>query len=96
VSIRQQQLGDDHPAVAQSLHNLAGLYQSQGRYAEAEPLYLQTLAILMEKLGADHPNTQTGWQNFVYLLQQAVQAGRTAELSAHRTTQGLLQQLLTA
>ena len=32
-------LGPDHPDVAHSLNNLAGLYQKTGRYAEAEPLY---------------------------------------------------------
>jgi hypothetical protein len=40
----------------------------------------------------DDASTKLGWQNFVYLLQQAVQAGRTAELSAHPLTQALLQQ----
>ena len=38
--MRQQLLGDNHPHVALSLNNLAGLYRSQGRYTEAEPLYL--------------------------------------------------------
>ena len=28
-----------HPAVADSLNNIAGLYQDLGRYADAEPLY---------------------------------------------------------
>ena len=31
--------------VGSSLNNLAGLYASQGRYAEAEPLYKRSLAI---------------------------------------------------
>jgi hypothetical protein len=31
-------LGPDHPDVAISLNNLASLYESQGQYAEAEPL----------------------------------------------------------
>jgi len=32
-------LGPDHPDVATSINNLAELYDNQGRYAEAEPLY---------------------------------------------------------
>ncbi len=36
--IREKALGPDHPDVGTSLNNLAVLYESQGRYAEAEPL----------------------------------------------------------
>ena len=34
-----------HPAVGAALNNLALLYQAQGRYPEAEPLYKRSLAI---------------------------------------------------
>ncbi len=37
--------GDNYPNVTENLNNLAKLYQSQGRYAEAEPLYQQALDI---------------------------------------------------
>ena len=50
-------LADNHPDVANSLNNLAGLYKSQGRYTEAEPLYLQALAIAEQALGENHPTT---------------------------------------
>ena len=50
-------LGDNHPHVALSLNNLAKLYYYQGRYKEAEPLYLQALAIAEQALGENHPNT---------------------------------------
>jgi len=93
LAIREQQLGADHPDTAISLNNLAGLYQAMGRYAAAEPLYLRTLAILVQSLGETHPNTQTAWGNFCYLMQQAVQSGRAGELSAHPTTQAVLQQV---
>jgi hypothetical protein len=33
----------DHPDIAWSLSNLAGLYDSQGRYGEAEPMYVEAL-----------------------------------------------------
>jgi hypothetical protein len=37
--------GPDHPVVADSLNNLANLYEDQARYADAEPLFKQSLAI---------------------------------------------------
>jgi tetratricopeptide (TPR) repeat protein len=92
LAIREQQLGTTHPDVATSLNNLASLYKLQGRYSKAEPLYLQTLAILMN-LSENHPHTQTAWDNFWYLVQQAVEAGQTAQLSDHPLTQYLLQQI---
>ena len=42
--------------MAHSLNNLAGLYQSMGRYAEAEPLCQRSLAIREKQLGRDHPD----------------------------------------
>jgi Tetratricopeptide repeat len=39
LAIREEQLGANHPSTATSLNNLAGLYESTGRYSEAEPLY---------------------------------------------------------
>ena len=45
LAIVEKALGPDHPDVAASLNNLAVLYQHQGRYADAEPLYKRSLAI---------------------------------------------------
>nr|WP_258169799.1 tetratricopeptide repeat protein [Nostoc sp. 'Peltigera membranacea cyanobiont' N6] len=39
----------------------------QGRYSEAEPLYMQALDILEPRLGANHPNTVTVRGNLAYL-----------------------------
>ncbi|MGB5771821.1 MAG: tetratricopeptide repeat protein, partial [Crocosphaera sp.] len=38
LKVVQKRLGNNHPDVATSLNNLAGLYYSQGRYSDAEPL----------------------------------------------------------
>ncbi|MFM8922532.1 MAG: tetratricopeptide repeat protein, partial [Microcystis panniformis] len=43
--------GKEHPAVATSLNNLANLYCAQGKYAEAEPLFLRSLEICEKQLG---------------------------------------------
>jgi tetratricopeptide (TPR) repeat protein len=38
---------------------LAGVYDSQGRYGEAEPLYREALQTSREVLGNRHPQTLT-------------------------------------
>jgi CHAT domain-containing protein/Tfp pilus assembly protein PilF len=57
--------------VAGSLNGLANVYQSQGRYADAEGLYQRALAIKEKALGANHPNVATTLNNLanVYQLQ---------------------------
>jgi tetratricopeptide (TPR) repeat protein len=67
LTIREQQLGIDHPDVATSLNNLAELCYWQGRYAEAEPLYTQSLMIREQQLGIDHPDVATSLNNLAAL-----------------------------
>jgi hypothetical protein len=57
--------------VAQSQNNLAGLYDKQGRYADAEPLYKRALAVFEKSLGPDHPNVALTLNNLavVYDIQ---------------------------
>src|ERR1700676_1056908 len=45
IELQQKAVGDDIPAVAISLNNLAVFYQDQSKYPEAEQAYLQALAI---------------------------------------------------
>ena len=52
------------------------LYRSQGRYAEAEPLYQRSLAIREKALGPDHPDVGTSLNNLAVLYQSQ---GRYAE-----------------
>jgi tetratricopeptide (TPR) repeat protein len=59
----EKALGKDHPDMATSLNNLAILYDDQGKYAEAEPLLLRSLAIMEKALGKDHPNVATSLNN---------------------------------
>ena len=63
LALRQRLLGNDHPDVATSLNNLAGLYGAQGRYSEAEPLYQEALALRQRLLGNDHPYVATSLFN---------------------------------
>ena len=69
LAIGEKALGPDHPDVAGSLNNLAGLYYKQGHYADAEPLFKRSLAITEKALGPDHPdvaNSLNSLANFYY------------------------------
>jgi len=55
--------------VARDLNNLAGLLQATNRLAEAEPLMRPGLAIFVQSLGTEHPNTNIVGNNFIVLLQ---------------------------
>ncbi|MDD3562294.1 MAG: tetratricopeptide repeat protein [Candidatus Cloacimonetes bacterium] len=69
LQIRESVLGAEHPDTADSLHNLANLYQAQGQYAKAEPLYLQALQIREQVLGREHPDTATTLNNLAVFYQ---------------------------
>ncbi len=45
LATARQQLGDNHPGVAERLYHLATVYFMQSRYADAEPLLVEALAI---------------------------------------------------
>ncbi|HLG77550.1 MAG TPA: tetratricopeptide repeat protein, partial [Ktedonobacteraceae bacterium] len=47
--------------------NLAALYYQQGKYEEAEPLYLRALAICEQVLGSEHPDTAMSLNNLAAL-----------------------------
>jgi len=53
--------------LSSSLSYLAALYQSQGRYSEAEPLYLQALEIDRRSLPEDHPSLAIHLNNLAEL-----------------------------
>jgi tetratricopeptide (TPR) repeat protein len=54
-------------ALATSLNNLASLYYSQGKYSEAEPLYLDALEMRKRLFTGDHPNVATSLNNLASL-----------------------------
>jgi tetratricopeptide (TPR) repeat protein len=80
LAIREQQLGPDHLVVATSLNNLAGLYDSQGRYGEAEPLYRRSLVIREHQLGAEHPAVATSLNNLAGLYDSQGRYGEAEPL----------------
>lgn len=54
---RSKLLGDNHPDLAVTLKELAGIARQHHRNDEAEQLYLQALRINESMLGLDHPET---------------------------------------
>ena len=62
-----EQLGPDDHRLGTSLNNLAALYQAQGKYAEAEPLYKRSLAIRERILGPEHPDVAQSLNNIALL-----------------------------
>jgi tetratricopeptide (TPR) repeat protein len=48
LEIRERLLGDDHPDLAQSLNNLAALYNDKRNYDAAAPLYEKALNIRLK------------------------------------------------
>jgi tetratricopeptide (TPR) repeat protein len=68
LSIREKQLGLDHPDTAQSLNNLAGLLRAQGDDAGARPLFERALAIREKVLGPEDHQTATSLNNLADLL----------------------------
>ncbi|MGC1393533.1 MAG: tetratricopeptide repeat protein [Coleofasciculaceae cyanobacterium] len=78
--------------LATSLNNLAGLYKSQGRYTEAEPLYLQALELRQRLLGDNHPLVAQSFNNLaaLYKSQGRYTEAEPLHLQALELTQRLL------
>ena len=53
----------DHPELANALYNLALFCRDQGRYEEAESLFLRSLEITEERRGPDHHDEATILKN---------------------------------
>ncbi|CAN0505877.1 unnamed protein product, partial [Ectocarpus sp. 12 AP-2014] len=70
--IEQKVIGPDHPSLATTLNNRASLLQSQGKYDEAEPLYIRAIAIREKALGPDHPDVASCLNNLAGLRQSQV------------------------
>jgi len=76
LKVAEDTFGSDHPNVAISLNNLAGLYISKGNYAEIEPLYERALEIVEKAHGPDHPDVAISLKNLAELYYNQ---GRYAE-----------------
>ena len=66
--IAEKGLGPDHPSVAISLSNFAGLLLATNRLAEAEALFRRALKIDETSYGPDHPNVAIRLNNLASLF----------------------------
>eukprot|EP00931_Biecheleriopsis_adriatica_P019579 TRINITY_DN13305_c0_g1_i9.p1 TRINITY_DN13305_c0_g1~~TRINITY_DN13305_c0_g1_i9.p1 ORF type:complete len:160 (+),score=37.54 TRINITY_DN13305_c0_g1_i9:137-616(+) len=64
----RQKLGDMHPYTLISVNCLGALLHSQGKLAEAEPLYREALDGSRQKFGDMHPETLISVSNLGMLL----------------------------
>ena len=60
-----QKLGQQDTRYAISLNNLGELYDTQGKYTQAEPLLKRALAIDEKALGSNHPDVARDLNNQV-------------------------------
>lgn len=72
LAIREKTLGENHPAVAATLNNLAVLYGKRGKYKDAEPLCKRALEIRENVLGKNHPDVAKQLNNLALLCQNQV------------------------
>ncbi len=57
LSVQENALGPEHPALAATLNNLGALLDQSGKHQEAEPLQRRALSVLENSLGSLHPDT---------------------------------------
>ncbi|BAY75988.1 putative kinesin light chain [Nostoc linckia NIES-25] len=67
LNVCQALFTGDHPDVASSLKNLAVLYDSLGRYSDAERLYFDALAMRKRLFPGDHPDVAGSLENLALL-----------------------------
>jgi tetratricopeptide (TPR) repeat protein len=69
--ICEKALGPEHPALGESLNDLALLLKNPDDLATARPLFERNLAICEKALGPEHPKTAQSVNNLALLLQVA-------------------------
>jgi tetratricopeptide (TPR) repeat protein len=74
-----EKFGTRDPRLARTLNDLAAVYSTQEKYAEAESLYYRALEILKNALGAEHPDLATTLNNVAVLYDAQ---GRYSEAEA--------------
>ena len=96
--IRLNLLGEQHPDLAATFKELAGIARQQGESDEAERLYLAALAINESMLGSEHPETANNLNSLAVFYrglgnderalsfaQRALEGARKAYGEAHPT-----------
>lgn len=69
LKITEKALGPNHLHIASPLHNLAALYQAQGKYEQALPLYQRALRIYEKSLIRNCPDVTACLHNLATLYE---------------------------
>jgi tetratricopeptide (TPR) repeat protein len=67
VAMREETAKGKNSTDARYLTALAGLYKGQGKYVEAESLYMECLDVMRAALGEDHPHTLSSMNNLAMI-----------------------------
>ena len=78
----EKALGPENPHAAKTLNSLAALYQTQGRFAKAEPLFKLSPAIKEQALGPEHPDVAMSLESYAGLLRQTARANEAKKIEA--------------
>jgi tetratricopeptide (TPR) repeat protein len=70
LEIRKNNLGDNHPDVAESLNNLGMLYVENDNYEEAEEFLQRALEIRKSNYGTEHPKFAESLNNLAYFYKK--------------------------
>jgi len=76
----EQDLGSDHPSVADSLIIFAQYTEELGNHSEAEALLRRALLIQEKALGPDHPQVTNTLQQLVGVLRASGQEAEAARM----------------
>jgi len=68
LRVNKEALDSKHPDTLESINKQAILYYKQGRYGDAEPLFIKCLKLSEEVLGPKHPNTLSSINNLAALF----------------------------
>ena len=78
-------LGQEHPSTLTSMGNLASTYQNQGRWKEAEELFVQVMETFKRVLGQEHPHTLTSMANLASTYRVEDRSQGTTDRSGQST-----------
>ena len=75
---RKSRMGEDHPDVAVTMHQLAGVFRMIGQWDKAERLLLTAVANLEEhkNVGGEHPTFATALNNLALFYKTKVENER--------------------
>jgi tetratricopeptide (TPR) repeat protein len=80
LELAEKTFGPNHANVAKSLDNLARLYSSHRKYADAELLYKRSLAIREKALGPEHPDVARSLNDLAKVYRKTGRAEEASQL----------------